>query len=349
MFGLEPPSLGPPDLERDDREPRGAVGRPRAAPGQGDRALLRRALHARAHVPACSAIEARAVRALPDGRADLDAIEAQVRDGDVGTVVLTAGTTGVGAVDPIHEALAWRERYGVRLHVDAAYGGFFTLLAGHRPRPRGAVPRDRRGATRSSSTRTSTACSPTAAARSSSPTRRSGASTCHDSPYTYFTSDELHLGEISLECSRAGAAAGALWLTLQVLPLVRDDGLGPILAAGLPRRRRARGPARAPTPWTLHLRPSSTSSRTRRAGRRCRTSTPRCTDASRGDERPRRPVVPLHAARRRRRASPRCIPDHERDADGVRVLRSVLMKPEHEHAVDALHERVEALARAALA
>jgi len=40
----------------------------------------------------------------------------------------------------------------------------------------------------------------------------------HDSPYTYFTSDELHLGEISLECSRAGAAAAALWLTLQLLP-----------------------------------------------------------------------------------------------------------------------------------
>ena len=37
----------------------------------------------------------------------------------------------------------------------------------------------------------------------------------HDSPYTYFTSDELHLGEISLECSRAGAAAAALWLTLR--------------------------------------------------------------------------------------------------------------------------------------
>ena len=35
----------------------------------------------------------------------------------------------------------------------------------------------------------------------------------HDSPYTYFTSDELHLGEISLECSRAGAAAVALWAT----------------------------------------------------------------------------------------------------------------------------------------
>ena len=50
--------------------------------------------------------------------------------GGIGTVVLTAGTTGLGAVDPVHEALALRERYGVRMHVDAAYGGFFTLLAG---------------------------------------------------------------------------------------------------------------------------------------------------------------------------------------------------------------------------
>ena len=31
----------------------------------------------------------------------------------------------------------------------------------------------------------------------------------HDSPYTYFSSDELHLGEISLECSRPGASAVA--------------------------------------------------------------------------------------------------------------------------------------------
>ncbi len=39
----------------------------------------------------------------------------------------------------------------------------------------------------------------------------------HDSPYTYFTSAELHLGEISLECSRAGAAAVALWATQRLL------------------------------------------------------------------------------------------------------------------------------------
>jgi glutamate/tyrosine decarboxylase-like PLP-dependent enzyme len=43
----------------------------------------------------------------------------------------------------------------------------------------------------------------------------------HDSPYTYFSSGDLHLGEISLECSRAGAGAVALWATQKLLPLVR--------------------------------------------------------------------------------------------------------------------------------
>jgi glutamate/tyrosine decarboxylase-like PLP-dependent enzyme len=52
----------------------------------------------------------------------------------------------------------------------------------------------------------------------------------HDSPYTYFTSGDLHLGEISLECSRAGAAAAALWTTLRALPLTRA-GLGRHVAA----------------------------------------------------------------------------------------------------------------------
>jgi glutamate/tyrosine decarboxylase-like PLP-dependent enzyme len=42
----------------------------------------------------------------------------------------------------------------------------------------------------------------------------------HDSPYTYFTSAELHLGEISLECSRPGASAVALWATQKLLPMV---------------------------------------------------------------------------------------------------------------------------------
>ena len=57
----------------------------------------------------------------------------------------------------------------------------------------------------------------------------------HDSPYTYFTSADLHLGEISLECSRPGAAAAALWLTL---PAAAADPGRPGAGAG---RRTAGG------------------------------------------------------------------------------------------------------------
>ena len=88
-------------------------------------------------------IEGRAVAADRAGRIDLDALEEALRGGGIGTVVLTPGTTGIGAVDRIDQALDLRERYGVRLHVDAAYGGFFTLLAGTGLVPARAVPRDR--------------------------------------------------------------------------------------------------------------------------------------------------------------------------------------------------------------
>jgi len=57
----------------------------------------------------------------------------------------------------------------------------------------------------------------------------------HDSPYTYFSSAELHLGEISLECSRPGAAAAALWATQKLLPLERGGGF----ARGLEKGREA--------------------------------------------------------------------------------------------------------------
>src|SRR5262249_10478739 len=54
----------------------------------------------------------------------------------------------------------------------------------------------------------------------------------HDSPYTYFSSAELHLGEISLECSRPGAAPAALWATQKLLPLQRRGKFAEALEKG---------------------------------------------------------------------------------------------------------------------
>jgi glutamate/tyrosine decarboxylase-like PLP-dependent enzyme len=118
------------------------------------------------------------------------------------------------------------------VHVDAAYGGFFTLLADDSPDGVRSAP------WRAIAEADSVVVDPhkhglqpygCGAVLFADP--RVGRFYDHDSPYTYFTSDELHLGEISLECSRAGAAAAALWLTLQVFPLTAD-GLGAVLRPG---------------------------------------------------------------------------------------------------------------------
>jgi tyrosine decarboxylase/aspartate 1-decarboxylase len=168
------------------------------------------------------------------GRMDMKALAKSVPRGDVGTVVATMGTTATGSVDPLPEILALREKHGFRVHADAAYGGYFGL-AGNLgeeaarsfarigeadsividPHKHGLQPygcgcvlfRD-----------------PSA-----------GRFYKHDSPYTYFSSAELHLGEISLECSRPGAAAAALWTTQRLLPLER----GGEFARGLERGREA--------------------------------------------------------------------------------------------------------------
>ncbi|MGB3545061.1 aminotransferase class I/II-fold pyridoxal phosphate-dependent enzyme, partial [Rubrivirga sp.] len=50
-------------------------------------------------------LEAVSVAGDGDGRIDLDALEDVLRDGDVGTVVLTATTTGLGSVDAVADAI----------------------------------------------------------------------------------------------------------------------------------------------------------------------------------------------------------------------------------------------------
>jgi tyrosine decarboxylase/aspartate 1-decarboxylase len=161
------------------------------------------------------------VSADPQGRMDVEALEATLREGEVGTVVVTLGTTATGAVDPLHKVLALRGAYPFRIHVDAAYGGYFTLSSALGEQATRAF-----------------ACVGQADSIVVDPHKHGlqpygcgcilfrdpavGRFYKHDSPYTYFTSEDLHLGEISLECSRAGASAVALWATQQLLPLVRD-------------------------------------------------------------------------------------------------------------------------------
>jgi glutamate/tyrosine decarboxylase-like PLP-dependent enzyme len=147
------------------------------------------------------------------GRMDLNALEDELRRGDVGTVVVTMGTTALGAVDPLPEILALRDRYGFRIHLDAAYGGYFRLISDR-------LAPHAKAAFESMDQADSIVIDPhkhglqpygCGCVLFRDPTV--GRFYKHDSPYTYFTSHELHLGEISLECSRAGAAAVALWAT----------------------------------------------------------------------------------------------------------------------------------------
>ncbi len=166
------------------------------------------------------------------GRIDLDGLEEELKTGRIGTVVATAGSTGTGAVDQVDEIVPLAARYGARVHVDAAYGGYFVLLAdGDALDP--AVARAFRAMRQADSIVVDPhkrGLQPYGCGSVFFKDAAVGRFYKHDSPYTYFTSAELHLGEISLECSRAGAAAAALWTTMRVLPLEAERGLGPILA-----------------------------------------------------------------------------------------------------------------------
>jgi tyrosine decarboxylase/aspartate 1-decarboxylase len=165
------------------------------------------------------------------GRMDVGALEVVLRGGAIGTVVATLGTTASGAVDPLPAILDLCRRHGARVHADAAYGGYFTLARNLEPEARRAF--DRAGECDSIVIDPHKhGLQPYGCGAVLFRDPAVGRHYRHDSPYTYFTGTDLHLGEISLECSRPGAAAVALWTTLRLLPLEPGGAFGRGLESG---------------------------------------------------------------------------------------------------------------------
>jgi tyrosine decarboxylase / aspartate 1-decarboxylase len=296
-------------------------------------------------------LEFGAVAADGRGRMRLDALEDELRKGDVGTVVATLGTTAIGAVDPLDGILELQERYGFRVHVDAAYGGYFRLIAGELD----------------SSARRAFEAIDRADSIVVDPHKHGlqpygcgcvlfrdpavGRFYKHDSPYTYFTSKELHLGEISLECSRAGAAAVALWATQKLLPLTPDGefarGLAKGRAAALELDRRVRGDGRFVglaggrpeldiVVWALHAaEPRKSSDRARKTFATCATRDLHLALVQ-------LPLIWFGMGIGTRSGI------GAGDGEHVTCLRSVLMKPEHLEWLGAIWEKLTASSDEAL-
>ncbi|MDQ6766575.1 MAG: aminotransferase class V-fold PLP-dependent enzyme [Candidatus Eremiobacteraeota bacterium] len=280
------------------------------------------------------------------GQMDLSALESLHASDAVGTVVVTAGTTAAGAVDPIDAVVALASERGWRVHVDAAYGGFFATIA------RNPDAQLDPGTWLSINRAHSIVVDPhkhglqpygCGAVLFADPSV--GAYYRHDSPYTYFTSKQLHLGEISLECSRPGAAAAALWATLQCFPLT-ERGLGLSLLASRRAALAAYDIARFSGTLVPVIKPeldiftvaplapdevavvSDVSARSDTIFEQCM----------------RDPKHPLFLAKWR---LPECLgrlalPQLRWDEPHCTVLRSVMMKPEHEANARAIAERIAA-------
>jgi glutamate/tyrosine decarboxylase-like PLP-dependent enzyme len=163
-------------------------------------------------------------------RIDEAALAARLARGGVGTVVATIGTTATGSVDALPPLLRLRERYGFRLHLDAAYGGYFGLadnladetrasfaLLAHAdsivvdPHKHGLQPYG-------------VSC---ALFRNPDDGRyfRDVSSPCA------LEDDDAPAHETGFECSRPGASAVALWATMRLLPLVAGGEFAAMLRA----------------------------------------------------------------------------------------------------------------------
>ena len=278
------------------------------------------------------------------GRMNGTALKRRLDRGGIGAVVATIGTTATGAVDPLPDLLGLRDLYGFRLHADAAYGGYFRLADNLSAETRRTFDRlsevdsividpHKHG------------LQPYGCGCVLFRDPAVGQFYKHDSPYTYFSSTELHLGEISLECSRPGAAAVGLWATQKLLPLVAGGELarglsnGRAAALALYDKLRTDGRFLVAFPpeldivvWTPRApRVSEASDMARRI----------FTEAGRGH---------LHLALAELPVDFFDLPANrmERDRDTITCLRSVLMKPEHREWVDRIWTILDEATRSVL-
>lgn len=278
------------------------------------------------------------------GRMEMSALEAALATGQIGTVVATLGTTALGAVDPLECILELRSKYQFRVHGDAAYGGYFTLAGNLDAEARAAL--DAAGETDSLVIDPHKhGLQPFGCGCVLFRDPGVGRFYRHDSPYTYFTSKELHLGEISLECSRPGAAAVALWATQRLLPYERGGEFACGLEAGreaaLELRARLAKDVRFLVPiaepeldivfWTARSRtPAESSARARQVFEEAR----------------RRDLFLALAELPARMFPVGSWPAEPAHGETVTCLRSVLMKPEHKAWLDEIWSRLGSAASA---
>ncbi|MDX1509577.1 MAG: aminotransferase class V-fold PLP-dependent enzyme, partial [Woeseiaceae bacterium] len=277
-----------------------------------------------------------------DGRMDAARLEALLAAGDVGTVVATLGNTGLGAIDPLHDIVELCRHHDARVHVDAAYGGYFGLASELEANGRAAFD-----------------AVPNADSIVIDPHKHGlqpygcgsvlfrdpavGRFYKHGSPYTYFTSADLHLGEISLECSRPGASAVALWATLQMFPLEKRGEFAAMLDACLAAGREFHERLSASTAFAPLMPPELD----------IVVYALRADDSATASERAQR--VFEEAARRDLHLAliklptglvTNYVPDMQATTASTTCLRSVLMKPEQRDWLDSLVSILEESAAA---
>ncbi|MDH3621300.1 MAG: aminotransferase class I/II-fold pyridoxal phosphate-dependent enzyme [Gammaproteobacteria bacterium] len=274
------------------------------------------------------------------GRMDVAAVERLLAEGDVGTVVVTIGNTGLGSVDPLADILALRDRYDFRIHADAAYGGYFGLAAELDAETRRhydvlsevdsiVIDPHKHG------------LQPYGCGCILFRDPAVGTLYKHDSPYTYFSSGDMHLGEITLECSRPGASAVALWATHRLLPPVPDGEFAQGLNSCLRAARTLWRDLHNSSAFTPLMPPeldivvyAVNAETTSAASKRAR----EVFDAAAKRE--------LHLALIELPVElfSTYAPNIAVESDSVVCLRSVLMKPEHEEWVERLTALLEASA-----